>query len=355
MIPEKLRRQIAADALQSCGSGIRWHSLLHQNKLKIGMIGGSVTQGYSAGGFSPAAYPTLFADGLRELGYDIEAFVCAEAGMGSMEGNLLADSQILQHQPDLVVLEFAINETTLRPSVIAFESLLRKLLCQPEPPVVCFLLIRSMDDYSCESFMLPLAEHYGLPCIRLRKGLNPVLERGELCWADYGDPESHPTDDGQRLLADCLLHLIKTAQSLPDESPEPIPEPWLDAPYQAMRYVLPNADCSAVQTAAPICPRQNHSFPTAFLLSPDTGGMRMQIECEALLIFYEAHHLPEYGACRIIIDGEPFNPPVLHSNSIYGWGNAKYVIAVPPGSRALHTVTLEPTEGNFYVLGFGIC
>ena len=95
MIPEKLRRQIAADALQSCGSGIRWHSLLHQNKLKIGMIGGSGTQGYSAGGFSPAAYPTLFADGLRELGYDIEAFVCAEAGMGSMEGNLLAESSLI--------------------------------------------------------------------------------------------------------------------------------------------------------------------------------------------------------------------------------------------------------------------
>ena len=355
MIPESLQQQIAADALDSCGSGIRWQSLLRQKKLTIGLIGGSVTQGYSSAGFSPNAYPTLFAEGLRSRGYDTEIFVCAEAGMGSMEGNLLADSQILCHHPDLVVLEFAINETTLRPSVMAFESLVRKLLCQPEPPVVCLLLIRSMNDYSCESFMLPLAAHYGLPCVRLRKGLNPVLERGALNWEDYGDADSHPNDDGHRLLAECLLHLIDSARSLPDEQAVPLPEPWFDAPFQAMQYIRPSADSAAVQTDAPIAARQNRSFPAAWRLSADTGAMQIHTECEALLIFYETHHLPEYGACRITIDGEPLNPPILHSNSIYGWGNAKYVIAVSPQPRAVHTVILEPTEGCFFVLGFGKC
>jgi hypothetical protein len=48
------------------------------------------------------------------------------------------------------------------------------------------------------------------------------------------------------------------------------------------------------------------------------------------------------------------NPPVLHSNSIYGWGNARFVVAVPPDKCRMHTVTLEPTEGNFYLLGFGL-
>ncbi len=353
MIPDTLRRQIAADALQSCGSGIGWHTILNKKTLRIGLIGGSVTQGYSAAGFCPAAYPISFIEGMKARGYDAEYELCAEAGMGSMEGNLLADEQILAHKPDLVIVEFAINETTLRPSVIAFESLLRKLLSQPEPPVVCLLLIRSMNDYSCESFMLPLAEHYGLPCVRLRKGLNPALERGDLKWEDYGDPESHPNADGHRLLAECLLHLIDTAKELPDEPRNPLPEPWLDAPYQHLLYVHP-ADSPAVRTAAPIVPRQNRSFPGAWLLS-GKNGMTIELECEALLLFYETHHLPEYGACRITVDGEPLNPPVLHSNSIYGWGNARFVAAVPPGSRKLHTVTLEPTEGSFYVLGLGIC
>ena len=108
MIPETLRQQIAGETLHSCGSGIRWHSLLNQPKLTVGMIGGSVTQGYSAAGFSVHAYPAAFAEGLRLLGYETDYHVCAEAGMGSMEGNLLADMQILAYKPDLVILEFAI-------------------------------------------------------------------------------------------------------------------------------------------------------------------------------------------------------------------------------------------------------
>ena len=354
MISETLRRQIAADALESCGSGISWHTILNKKSLRIGLIGGSVTQGYSSAGFCPDAYPIALMNGLRQRGYDAEYTLCAEAGMGSMEGNLLADEQILSQKPELVIVEFAINETTLRPSVIAFESLLRKLLGQPEPPVVCLLLIRSMNDYSCESFMLPLAEHYGLPCVRLRKGLNPALERGDLAWEDYGDPESHPNADGHRLLAECLLHLIDTAKALPDEPRRPLPEPWLDAPYQHLQYLHPD-ETKIVQTAAPVVPRQNRSFPAAWLLSPKNGGLKIETECAALLLFYETHHLPEYGACRITVDGEPLNPPVLHSNSIYGWGNARFVAAVPPGPRAKHIIELEPTEGSFYVLGLGIC
>lgn len=357
MIPDTLRRQIAAESLGSCGSGICWHTILRKKALCVGFIGGSVTQGYSAAGYTQSAYPALFAEGLRQRGYTVEQYLCAEAGMGSMEGNLLADDQIIRHQPDLVFLEFAINETTLRPSVMAFESLVRKLLSQKNPPVVCLLLIRSMNDYSCESFMLPLAEHYGLPCVRLRKGLNPALERGDLVWSDYGDTENHPNDDGHRLLAEALLHLIDTAKERPDEPAVPLPEPWLDAPYQALAYLHPAADLPGIETAAELVTRQHNlkSFPSAWLLHPGSGGLKYQTECSALLLFYETHHLPEYGACRVTVDGEPFNPPVLHSNSMYGWGNARFILAVPPGPRAVHTVTLEPTEGNFYLLGFGIC
>lgn len=357
MIPDTLLRQIASESLHSCGSGICWHTVLHKKELCIGFIGGSVTQGYCGGTYNPASYPVLVAEGLRSRGYTVESHLSAEAGMGSMEGNLLAEEQILCHKPDLVFLEFAINETTLRPSVIAFESLLRKLLSYPEPPVVCLLLIRSMNDYSCESFMLPLAAHYGLPCVRLRQGLNPALERGALEWSDYADSENHPSNDGHRLLAECLLHLTDTAKELPDEAAAPLPAPWLDAPFETLAYLHPAADFPGVETAAGIVPRMHNlrSFPSAWLLTPDTGGMKIRIECAVLLLFYEAHYLPEYGACRITVDGEPFNPPVLHSNTIYGWGNARFVLAVPPGPRGEHIITLEPTEGNFYVLGFGKC
>lgn len=354
MISEAIRRQIAEASLHSLGEGIPWQSLLARKPLKIGYMGGSVTEGFAGDAVHPA-YPAMVNDALRAQGVAAETIVCAEAGMGTMQGNLLAEEYLLAQKPDLVFLEFAINETTLKPSVISFESLLRKILTQPEPPVVCLFLIRNVNDYHCESFMLPIAEHYRLPCVRLRTGLNAALERGALQWEDYGDAESHPNRDGHLLLAECLLHLFAAAKSQPDAAPLPLPEPWLEVPFCNLRYVHPAADCAIVHTAAELVPRAHRYFPAAWRLTQQSGIWRCEAVCRAMLIFYETHHLPEYGACRITVDGEPLNPPVLQSNSIYGWGNARFVHTVTQETAALHTVELTPTDGSFYVLGIGIC
>lgn len=355
MITETIRKQIAAASLHSLGAGILWQTLFAKHTLKIGFMGGSVTQGFAGDAVHPEAYPAMVTDALRAQGYEAEAIVCAEAGMGTMQGNLLAEEYLLAQKPDLVFLEFAINETTLRPSVISFESLLRKILTQQEPPVVCLFLIRNINDYSCESFMLPIAEHYQLPCVRLRTGLNAALERGELQWPDYGDAESHPNAEGHLLLAECLLHLLEKAKHEPDAAPLPLSEPWLDAPFMHLRYVHPAADCALVQTDAAIIARENPYFPAAWKLTQQHGTFRCEAFCRTLLIFYETHHLPEYGACRITVDGEPLNPPVLHSNSLYGWGNARFVQAVHADSAALHTVELTAADGCFFILGIGVC
>ena len=118
MITEPLYKQLAEASLCSVGEGIPWQRLFAKKHLTVAFMGGSVTQGY-----------------------DAECVLCAEAGMGTMQGNLLADQYVLARKPDIVFLEFAINETTLKPSVISFESLLRKLLCD------CLCL--SIRDWRC--------------------------------------------------------------------------------------------------------------------------------------------------------------------------------------------------------------
>lgn len=355
MITEALKKEIASGTLYSAGHGIAWHSLTEKQSLRVGFIGGSVTAGFAANAFHSGAYPELTVKGLCARGKDAECFVCADPGMNTMHGNLLADDMILCHKPDLVFLEFSINETTLRPSVAAFESLLRKLLTAPEPPVVCIFTIRNASGYSAESFMLPIAEHYGLPCVRLRPALNAALERNALTWADYGDMESHPTPDGQSLLAECLLHFWDTVSAMPDEEPLPLPEPWLDAPFTGLRFLRPAADCAAVSTDAPLVPRPHPYYAAAWRLTQETGALTVTAECSAMILFFETHSLPEYGSCRVSADGEPFSPPVLDSNSIYGWGNARFAVIISEETAAAHTVILEPENGSFYLLGIGIC
>ena len=356
MITEPLYKQLAEASLCSVGEGIPWQRLFAKKHLTVAFMGGSVTQGYAQLEIRRNAYPELVTSALCAQGYDAECVLCAEAGMSTMQGNLLTDQYVLARKPDIVFLEVAINETTLKPSVISFESLLRKLLTAPEPPVVCLLMLRTMKGYSCESFMVPVAEHYHLPHISLNKAIAPALERGDLTWEDYGDEESHPLTDGHRLLAEMVLHLLEAAKQAPETKPAPLPEPWLDAPYTGLRFLQPVPDAEGVETACEIIPRPYQTyFPTAWKICKEGGALRLTVRCKVLLVFYETHRLPEFGACRISVDGEPMKQPLIQSNSLYGWGNAKFVTAVSAAEAAEHTVLLEPEEENVYLLGFGIC
>lgn len=355
MISENIRREIAEQAVGSIGAGIAWSEILARKKLTIGFMGGSVTQGYQGLRIMSHAYPDYLADMLRAEGYEIETAICADAGMGCMAGNLLSDELIIPQKPDIVFLEYAINETTLPPSVMAFESLLRKLLRMPDPPAVCFLLLRSAQDYSCEGFMTEIAAHYALPYISLRKGINPILERGDLEWSEYADPESHPNEEGQQLLAECLLHMMHTLRSQPATPPRPLPDVWLDAPYENMRLLRPCEPCDCVRTNSPVIPNIHPHYPVLWAVNQENGGLEITVRCRVLVLFYLMHRLPEFGSAEISADGVPLKKPLLHSNSIYGWGNENHVIAVNEKEAGMHTVTLKPVEQNFFVIAFGIC
>lgn len=354
MIKEEVCRKIAEASLHSAGQGIPWRKLMQKKSLRIGFIGGSVTMGFVKDHVLEKAYPEMLCESLREQGYEAKAIVCAEPGMNAMHGNLLAEEWLLSQMPDIVFVEFAINETTLRPSVIAFESLLRKIMTHENAPVVCLFILRNVNDYHCESYMLPIAEHYGLPCVRLRPGLNAAIEDGALQWPDYADEESHPNPEGHRLLADCLLRLMDTAKALPETEALPLPEPWLEAPYANMRCLHPR-ECKNVRTEAEIVKRYSWYFPESWRLTPAQADWEITLTGRTLFLFYEVHYLPEFGQAEIFLDGEPLDPPVLHGNSMYGWGNTRFVTVFEGSECRTHTVRLKASDGNFYVAALGLC
>ena len=354
MISEMIRKRIAEQAL--CGTGWRydWQQILQKKKLTLAFIGGSVTQGYANGDVYKEPYPMLVKQALEEQGTEVEEWICAAPGMNCMVGTLLCDDFILAKKPDLVFVEFAINETTLRPSVHAFESLLRKLVTADPAPAVCIVVLRNMSGYSCETYMAPIADYYGLPAIVLRKGLDPVLEEGTLRWTDYADEESHPNPDGHRLIADCVLHLLDEAKKAEEPADLPIPAPWLGAPFLKMRYFTPEM-LPGVQTDSPIVRKDNWAFPHAFRIHPETGDWTLTLTAESLVLYYEIHSLPEYGDCEILLDGKPMKQPILHGNSIYGWGNIFHCTVFTAQEPETHTVTLRPVDGAFFITGAGIC
>ena len=357
MIGAEIRQGIISRSLVSVGTRADWQRIFQKSHIRIAYMGGSVTYGYADGRMLPKPYHAVVSDLLEEEGFQVSCTLCADAGMDSLTGDVLAEEYVLNQHPDLVFLEFAINETTLRHSVEYFESLVRRLLTSGDRPTVCLLLMRNANDYSCASFMRPLAEHYGLPCIDIREALNPALNASEIVWNDFGDREGHPNPDGHRLLAECIMNLFRNARKTAAAPPVPLPEPWLDAPFTALQRVeagsVPKEIC--IPADYPVSERPLHYFRRSWCITKENGIWTMQCFCRAAVIFFETHNLPQFGSGRILLDGKPVRNAqleggVLQTRSIYGWGNARDLVLLNQEKPAVHTVTIEPLEGNVYLL-----
>ncbi len=355
----ELRRQIARDSFVSIGSQSDWQSFFAEASPRIWFLGGSVTQGYAAGEVKPYAYPKQFVDMLMQQGLSPEYHMIAAPGMDALTVNALYAEQLPEDAPHFVVIEFAINETTLRPSVMAVESLVRRLRMLPKPPIVCMLLMRNCGGYSCDSFMEPLAEHYGLPCINLRYGLEPQLTKGALVWEAFADEESHPTEAGHRLLAESLVYLLERAKAEQTvlKSAAELPAPWLSAPYVTLQYLTPVSQeaLPVITKGFSVVTRQEQYYPSVWQTEEVGARWELTLHCRTCFLFYEIHKLPEYGSCQVLWDGKAPKQSVLEGYSIYGWGNPRHLQLCADSQANEHTLTLCAQGGRFVILGIGYC
>ena len=359
MIESTLRNKLIARSLVSAGTRADW-AVIHQKKqISLAFMGGSVTQAYANGSYIPNPYPKVISEKLNALGFDADFPVCADAGMDTLTGCLLSDEFVLSRNPDVVFLEYAINETTLRHSAEHFESLIRHLLQSACRPTVCLLLMRNANDYSCASFMRPMAEHYGLPCIDMREALNQALDAEEIAWSDFADREGHPHQEGHLFLADCVMNLFGEAFKAKTEfQPDlPLPEPWISAPFTDLRRIETdrNSEEVTVPKDYPVSARAIQFFHPAWDISPENGTWIMQCRCRAIVIFYETHFRPEFGSCKVLLDGKPVRHPlleggILQTHTIYGWGNARNIVLLNQTEPSDHTITMEPIEKSVFLL-----
>ena len=119
-------------------------------KLKFGYIGGSITEGSSAG--SQKCYATLSSAGFGEkFGCEVECINAGISGTPSILGNVRVQRDILDHKPDVIFLEFAVNDSSNEADMLSrgsYESLLRTCLEVENEPAVIILISCQENGYS---------------------------------------------------------------------------------------------------------------------------------------------------------------------------------------------------------------
>ena len=165
---------------------------------------------------------------------------------------------VLRHKPDLVFVEFAVNDGGTRPEDIwrAMEGIVRQIWAQDPTIDICYvytIYTNGMpNDYAkglrprSTSSMEMVAEHYGIPSIDMGMRVVQLAQAGKLIYKAPKDvpdkivfarDDCHPLPAGHQVYTDVITKAIVSMKSLNRPGPHKIKKPFIADNWQDAKIV----------------------------------------------------------------------------------------------------------------------
>ncbi len=213
----------------------------------VAYLGGSITQGAGAKPIhrecyayrSYLAFKNRFGKDNGENVKFIKAGAggtCSELGLTRYEMDVLRRGEVV---PDIVFLEYAVNDAGDETDGVCFESLVRMAMDGPGQPAVILLFSVFMDDFNLQERMIPVGERCKTAMISLKNAVTPQFtdDTPVITKRQYFYDLFHPSNDGHRIMADCIDYFWERAAAAPKEDADAVIDsvPAIGETYRALR------------------------------------------------------------------------------------------------------------------------
>ena len=381
---------IIKKSLMNKGNNVRLKRALERARkgedVTVGFIGGSITQGAGAVPINTECYAYKTFQGFCDVagrGYEdnvhyVKAGIGgtpSELGLCRYERDVLRDGTVT---PDVVVVEFAVNDEGDETKGECYDSLVRKIYNGPGHPAVILLFAVFSNDWNLQERLSPVGRAYDLPMVSTfdsvvdqfkLKGDGCVVKKSQFFYDCY-----HPTNVGHRIMADGIINLFKVVDADSADASEvdisginpPLGGEFentklfdrvCEAPYVSIDAGSFTDTDEVVQFAE----RDLDLFGTKHYVNnwmhkgtnPDTKPFAMDVECTALFIVIKDSADPADGTAKVYVDGEK---ALEYDPHLVGWTHCNAVIVFRGGElKKRHIeVRVDDYSKNFTILGFGI-
>jgi lysophospholipase L1-like esterase len=326
----------------------------------IAVIGGSITAGAMA--TQPERrYGDLVARWWRER-FPRAEVRHVNAGIGATGSNyaaLRARRDLLSKRPDLVVVEFAVNDPNQRSAAETLEGLVRQILGQPQKPAVVLLFTMNRAGGNAQEWHGKIGRHYRLPMVSFRDALWPDIQAGRLAWEAVEADQVHPNDRGHAYCARLVTALLddvrgRRSAAQPASDVRPLPPPLVSDLFEHAELYEADALRPAVN--------QGWTYDLAAKAwKSDTPGSVIEFEVPGRVIV-SMHFVVKgpMGKARATVDGQQARE--LDAWFDQTWGGYRQANEIARLKEAgPHRVRFELLEANspgstghqFSILGLG--
>lgn len=337
--------------------------------LVIGFLGGSITQG-SLSSTPKTCYAYLVYEWWKKS-FPNAAFSFVNGGIGgttSHYGGARAWKDVLCYRPDIVTVDFSVNDDANEFFEETYEGTLRRLLAAPSAPAVVVLNNVFYDTgKNAQDYHNRIADHYGIPHVSIKDTIFPDVESGKIVRADITPDNLHPNDKGHRLVADEICKLLDSIkEELEKEDIEgkiietndlaSLPAPLTENAYEHSRLIQIQ-DNEAILDGFLVDPIEKKGmldiFKNGWTAAHTNDKISFEIECSCLAVQYRKSVQQPVPKAKAVIDGDEAHAVILDGNFTEDWGDCLYLEPLlHHAEKKVHRIEITVTDAKDIVRPF---
>lgn len=211
----KITDEIIKKSIISRGDTNRIKKLIQKAEsgqdVTVAFLGGSITQGCNSSIYEKC-YVELVYSWFKEKfnNVKVEHINAGVGATGSLIGVHRVEKQVLDLNPDIVFIDFAVNDKEDYFYKVAYESLIRKILSSKSKPAVVEIFMIIEGGINMQEQQIAVGKNYNVPMISYRDVAFDLLAKNEVKWEEISTDEVHPNDIGHKLLSELIINYIES-------------------------------------------------------------------------------------------------------------------------------------------------
>ncbi len=330
--------------------------------LTIAFLGGSITQGCLAS--TPEGCYAYLTYAWWKEAFPKADFTYINAGIGGTTSHLgtgRVEEDVLQYEPDFVIVEFSVNDADDSAHFQeTYEGLVRRILkARSAPALLLVHNVRYDDGGNAEQIHAPVGAYYHLPSVSMKPTIYAQVAAVNIKNRDITQDDLHPNDAGHALVAGVITHYLQSVKEAVENDAAAwgqdtpfgvLPRPLTANGYEnAHRYrndELQPVLCEGFvkdeteQSAVSDC------FKKGFMASRKGDKIVFEAEGASIGVQYKKTMKGPVPKALLTLDGDTAHPILLDGNFDEDWDCLYLETILEHGEHKMHRIEIELTEAH---------
>ena len=334
--------------------------------ITIATVGGSITEGAAASTYAEcwaSRFAVMFGNTFG-TGNNVELINSGVGGTPSPFGWMRYGKDVLERVsekdadglPDLVIIEYAVNDWEECTKGRAYESMVKEILSAENQPAVMLMFTVRRDGWNLQDDLQKIGDRYNLPMVSIRDGIYPHLDK-DYPKSDWYSDDYHPKSVGHRMMADALMEAVKEADAAEADAADIdlTVEPVKGTDFMGLKTIYGEGETEGVTVERgsfkSIDVNSYRNTPVGWVCGKNfhhniTDGdepLKITGVFRKCLIAWKASAESSFGTAEVLLDG------VVKKTLSGGngkWGQSEVVLVLDAKEASERTIEIRMADGN---------